>query len=276
MKTSVLSFILLLISVTGFSQTIRFCTSADEKGNPVGESTAFKEIKHDEALTCLINSPSPFKQTRYVLTIYKTYSTGEEILDETQYVDVHKDWSWATSKVVFNCRTNSGSYKVTLNDLNGNTLSTAKLSIAFVPGSGSSSVYIDPDKVAAFEGIWAAMNASINPQPVNNAEFVFSGSMGNKGGNTDYKNSFSLSYNKTIQAAVYPLNDATFSAGALTFNYFLKTNTTDKPDATYNVAIENKGKSASHEVKLSEGTWVLKVLDASAQPLGSSEVIIVK
>jgi len=119
-------FILTLAFFTNlsFSQSMTFCESVDNSGNPTGASSVFTIPSGGGYLDVLVNLGSytvSCTSVNYVIYLDGQYNT-------TISQDTQTNWQWFYKKITFY---SSGTYTIACTDCNNNTLASANLTINF-------------------------------------------------------------------------------------------------------------------------------------------------
>ena len=128
LTASFFALTLFIFSKGLFSQTLTFCESVDNNGNPNSPSAVFNIGSNGGYLDMLVSIPYDLncKSVRY--EVYKLDSYGSEIYSTTIYQDTQRDWRWFWKEITFY---DSGKYHIYVYDSNDYLLTSGSVQIQF-------------------------------------------------------------------------------------------------------------------------------------------------
>lgn len=115
------AIILLGFTSTSFSQTVTFCESVDDNGNPSGTSTVFNVHSDGGYLYVLVKGISNTKHVTYVIFYNDKFST---VLSQ----DTQTNWTYCWKKITFY---DAGEYSVKVYDGSDKYMATGYLTIKY-------------------------------------------------------------------------------------------------------------------------------------------------
>ncbi len=120
---SVIALALFAFSNNSKGQSMAFCESVDNNGNPIGQSSTFNIGSNGGYLDVLVNIPYNLNCRSIRYEIY--YNGG---YDNTIYQDSQNNWQWFYKQITFY---KSGTYQIYCIDCNETTLASGTLTIQF-------------------------------------------------------------------------------------------------------------------------------------------------
>ncbi len=109
------------------SQSLHFCQSVDEYGEPVNESEYIKISSDGGYLDFLVRTDSRIGVNSVYFKIYKI-KNGKEIYDNTIWQDVEPEWTWFWKEIIFY---EDGVFNVYVYDENGLFLASGTIEVNY-------------------------------------------------------------------------------------------------------------------------------------------------
>lgn len=103
MKSVFLLFsIIFFITITSVSaQSLYFCEDVDEDGYAINSSNTFTITEDGGSLKILCRVGYEVEAYSVEFAIYEVDSDGNEVYDNTIYMDVEPDWVWFYKEIIF-------------------------------------------------------------------------------------------------------------------------------------------------------------------------------
>jgi hypothetical protein len=120
-------FFLLFISCITYSQTLYFCESVDEHGEPVNSSNNFTISGDGSYLDFLVRTNNSIGVNSVYYKIYEV-KNGKEIYDNTIWQDVEPEWTWFWNEIIFY---EEGIFNVYVYNEDGNFIASGTIEINF-------------------------------------------------------------------------------------------------------------------------------------------------
>lgn len=120
--------LMLSVSHSAISQTLYFCESVDDDGNPENESSTFTISDDGGYLYFLVNLGYKVRSEYVNYDIFRVDSYGDEKFYKTLKQDTEYDWVWFYKKVTFY---DSGTFNVYVYDEDDNLLVSDKVKIKY-------------------------------------------------------------------------------------------------------------------------------------------------
>jgi len=121
-------FTLFVFSKGLFAQSLTFCESVDNNGNPNSPSTVFDIGNNGGYLDMLVNIPFDLNCRSVRYEVYRVDSYGSEVYNTTIYQDTQRDWRWFWKEITFY---DAGKYNVYVYDSNDYLLTSGSVQIQF-------------------------------------------------------------------------------------------------------------------------------------------------
>lgn len=125
---SVTLFSLILLGSLTQAQSVYFCESIDDDGNPIGSSSSFTIGIDGGYLYILTRLGYACDTYEIIIDIFKVDRRGNEDFYDTYYIDTSPDWTWFWKKATFYER---GTYKVYIYDEYSQQLASGEVEIEY-------------------------------------------------------------------------------------------------------------------------------------------------